>query len=511
MKSISATGRGKKSATDKHLRGSSMLLMGKLIAVGVNFLTQVLTVRYLTQADYGAFTFGLAAVAFFNHVSTLGLRTTVPRFIPIYHEKDELGKIPGTIAITLLTILFTSILIIGTAWFSPDTITHIMNGQNRGTDLLLILIFLVPVEAVDALLIALFASFASPKAIFFRKYILGPGLKLLVAGSMIVLQADVLFIGYGYLAAAVAGIAIYSSVLVKLLAREGIFALKTKIVLPFRELFSFSLANFITDVLVGLTPFVATLLIGQHQGAAEIALFRVILPLAHLNRIVKMSFETLYVPAAARKFANGDMQGLNDLYWRTAAWMSIISFPLFLVTFAQARFITVLSYGARYETSWFFLSIFSFAYYMQTLTGFNALTLKIIGKLKYVVTIHVLASLLAIGANWILVPLYGARGAALATVGSMVVHNILKHAGLAQAKGIHMFDRLYLEPYLYIVFCSSALFLLQLYTSVSTYILSPAICVCSVILLMRSKRKLQVSETFPELSKLPFIGKFLSS
>ena len=39
----------------RQLRGSSLLLLGRCLSLGTNFLTQVVIVRSLTTGDYGAF------------------------------------------------------------------------------------------------------------------------------------------------------------------------------------------------------------------------------------------------------------------------------------------------------------------------------------------------------------------------------------------------------------------------------------------------------------------------
>src|SRR6476661_5203575 len=51
-----------KSATAKAVRGSSLLLLGKVLALGLNFVSQILIVRYLTKNDYGAFAYALSIV-----------------------------------------------------------------------------------------------------------------------------------------------------------------------------------------------------------------------------------------------------------------------------------------------------------------------------------------------------------------------------------------------------------------------------------------------------------------
>src|SRR5919198_1404902 len=47
----------RRDATDQHLRGSVLLLFGRVVALGLNFLIQILIVRYLSKSDYGAFAY----------------------------------------------------------------------------------------------------------------------------------------------------------------------------------------------------------------------------------------------------------------------------------------------------------------------------------------------------------------------------------------------------------------------------------------------------------------------
>jgi O-antigen/teichoic acid export membrane protein len=76
-------------ATRKQIRGSSLFLVGRFLSMGINFSGQVLMVRYLATAEYGALAYALAAVAFFQPFATLGLHDAVSRFVPIYQENRE--------------------------------------------------------------------------------------------------------------------------------------------------------------------------------------------------------------------------------------------------------------------------------------------------------------------------------------------------------------------------------------------------------------------------------------
>ncbi len=68
------------------------------------------------------------------------------------------------------------------------------------------MILLAPIQAFDQLLTGLLTVFASPRSIFFRKYILAPALRLLVVVVLILAGSGVWFLAVGYVAAGAVGI-----------------------------------------------------------------------------------------------------------------------------------------------------------------------------------------------------------------------------------------------------------------------------------------------------------------
>ncbi len=501
----------KGDATRKQIRGSSLLLAGRFISTGLNFVSQVLIVRQLTQVDYGAWTYALSIVAFFHGISTLGLRRGITRFVPIYHERDQYDKLFGTIFMVLITIAATGVVIIGSFHMFPEMLTQIINDKSQPIFVVLILIFMVPVEAMDGLLISLFASLASPKAIFFRNHILAPILKLSVVVLLVVFNSTVMFLAYGWLAANAFGVVIYIVMLLTMMRKRGFFKrLNFKTVnMPAKEIFAFAIPLMTSDLVNIVMHSADTLLLGYFCDASEVAKYRVVLPAAHFNKIVMTSFALLYTPLAARLFAKDDFKGINDLYWRTAIWMAILSFPVFALTFSLAKPLTLSLYEARYESSWIFLSMMSFGYYFNVVLGFNGLTLKVLHRVKYVVVINAVASLLSIALALVLIPRYGALGAAIATTSAMIVHNILKQVGLKQAAGLHLFERQYLSFYLIIAAGGLSLFAVQYFLTANIYVAVAAASAVSLVILLLTRDKLHVEETFPELLRFPFLKTIL--
>src|SRR5215216_5600182 len=183
-----ATGTSATQAAKKHLRGSTLLLGGRVIAMAANFAVQILIVRYLSKSDYGAFAYVMSLISLGSSFTVFGLDKTITRFVPIYQEKGEYHKLFGAIIMMVSTILslgfFLVLLVFGLrGWIAGSLIKDQLAVQ-----LLLVMIFLSPIQALDSLLVGMLAIFVSPRAIFFRRHVLDPGLRLAVILLLIVLQ-----------------------------------------------------------------------------------------------------------------------------------------------------------------------------------------------------------------------------------------------------------------------------------------------------------------------------------
>jgi len=509
--SLSASEVADRKVSSKQIRGSSLLLAGKIIAMGLNLGTQVLMVRYLSKGDFGAWGYALAIVTFFQTICTLGLGRSLTRFIPIFHEKEEYDKLFGTIALTILTILSTSVLIVGAVFLSPELVARLIAGDTQPAALLLIMIFLVPVDAVDRVFEGLFASFINPKVIFFRKFILAPILRLTVVLLLILQGSTIRFVAYGYLVASVIGVLLYAGSFWRLLRKERLLEhLRVgNIRIPFWEVFAFTIPLMSSDLLTVLMHTSDTLLLGYFYDTTVVASYQAVLPTARINVMVLTSFGYLFTPLAARLFAKSDTEGISSLYWRTAIWLAVLSFPLFALTFSLGQPLTLLLYGERYADSWVYLSMLGFAYYFNAALGFNGLTLKVIGKVKYIMYINLATAVVNIIANLLLIPPYGALGATIATAGSMIIHNILKQLGLRWLGGLQIFDLNYLGVYFVIFGGGIGLFLIQFFLQPNVFVMIAIAAATSFGVLRFCQEKLDVQSNFPELLKIPFLGTIL--
>lgn len=494
-------------AARRQIRGSSLLLVGRMIAMVVNFVVQVLTVRYLTKADYGAFAYALSLVTLGETIVTFGLDRAVTRFVPIYYEREDYPRMFGTILMVLGTILSLGMILIVGVVTLQDAITGTLISDRRAVELLAILVALSPLQALDNTLNSLFAVFSKPSAIFFRKYVLGPSLKIVIVTLLILGDSGVIFLAWGYLGAALLGVSIFSVVLWRTLRQQGVLAHLSPgtVHIPAREVLFFTVPLLTTDLVYTVMNTVDAVLLERFGGAVDVAAFRAVQPTARLNQIVLQSFALLFTPAAARLFARDDREGINTLYWQNAAWMAIISFPIFALTFSLAEPITVLLYGSRYQDSAVIMAMLSLGYYFNAATGQNGLTLKVLGKLRYIVSVDVLIAFVNLGINLALIPRYGAMGAAVGTMSTMILYNLLKQMGLVFGTGIRVVDPRYLRMYATIILGAVGLLLLEVLVNPPAVAGIAAAALVSLLMLRTNHRLLNLETTFPELLRLPLV------
>ena len=486
------------------VRGSTLLLAGRLASKLGNFGTQVLIVRYLTKSDFGAFMYAMSIVTLVQSVVMLGLDRSIVRFLPIYHENRQNRRLLGTIAMTVFVIFSLSVLSV-VALHAGHVLFDKWIRDEQARRLLYVLIFLAPLQALDDVMIGIFAVFARPREIFFRRYILAPALTLLVVLALVLTRRDVVFLTYGYLAASLLGFVIYSAQLVTLLRQQELLepGAVRNMEWPWREVFSFTFPLLTTELVAVCMSTVNVVMLERFWDTSAVASLRAVQPSAKLNELVMASFATLFTPMAARLFATRDRSGIDALYWRSAIWIAIFTFPVFLVTFSMAQPITVLLFGTRYQSAGPIMAMLSIGYYFNAALGFNGLTLKVFGRLRYVIWINAITAAVSVVLSLLLVPKFGALGAAVAMLASLVLHNILKQAGLVLGTGVHLFEWRYLRVYALMVVLAAGLFALPAAGVTSIPVNLALAAVASIVLIRVNARMLDLDEMFPEILRWP--------
>ena len=170
---LDAASAERQRSVKRRVRGSSLLLGGRFVAKGMNFAIQILIVRYLSQSDYGALAYALSIVAVGEALAKFGMQQAVTRYLPIYQVQERYDALFGTLFMAAGVVLSLGLVIALLPYAILGFLGRPLIGDARAWSLLMVLIFLVPVQVFDQLLTSVFAVFSSPRLIFLRKHVLG--------------------------------------------------------------------------------------------------------------------------------------------------------------------------------------------------------------------------------------------------------------------------------------------------------------------------------------------------
>ena len=491
-------------ARDQHLRGSALLLVGRAVNIGLDLTAQVMIVRYLSTSDYGAFAYALSVVAFVSSFATLGLDKTVGRFIPMYDEQRDYDRLFGMWLLVSAIVVAAGVLLLVLVHGLQFILAGTLVSDPVALTLLLVLILTTPINALGAISRQLAATFASPWLLLVRNYLVGPTLQLGVVVLVVTAHSTVTVFAIGYVAAAAVSSFVALALVVSVLRRQGLLTHLRfdHLRFPTAEAFGFALPLFASGILLQLRITVTVVLLEMQRSTADVALLRAALPIARQNMVLLETMQILFIPLAARLFARRDRRGLDDLYWSSATFIAVFTFPLFLLSFSLAGPVTVLFYGDRYLAAAPVLAVLALGHYVNAALGFNGVVLRIVGQVRYLVAVDVVSTAAGLLLASLLIERLGSLGAAIGITSVFLVQNALLHAGLAIRAGVDVLRREYLPVYVAIALFPVLLLVVQTTAHPPISISLGLAAAASIAILVVARRSLRIGQAFPELRNI---------
>jgi len=109
-----------------------------------------------------------------------------------------------------------------------------------------------------------------------------------------------------------------------------------------------------------------------------------------------------------------------------------------------------------------------------------------------------------------LIPHYGAIGAGVGTSAGLILLCLMRQLGLRRGSGISFFEMRYLPYFLVLGSNAAALYMIQLIAHCNFYVAMLLTLADSVLVLLLVKRQLNIADTFPEILRVPFLGRLLA-
>lgn len=484
-----------------NLRGSTLLLAGRVLALVIEFAAHVVIVRHLDKAEFGAFAYALSMVALLSSVAILGLPETVARYAPTYLERRQFGRLVGSVVVAGGVVVMLGGIAVLLAVALPGQVGEVLDSRRAAT-VLAVLVLMVPADGVNLVFQGLYAALGRVRLIFVRQYVMVPVLRLTVAIAVVLDEGGAVFVAVGYVVTSAAGLLWYAGTALPMVTGSGRRRLG-KLEFPFRETLAFALPVFLTNVFWIVLLASGTLVLGTSGGTGDVASFQAVLPVSRLNYLVTAIFSILFIPTIARMYARGRFDEMRDTYLVNTYWMVVLTVPLLALTTVFAPTFVPAFFGDEYASSTSVLVLLACGWYVHSAAGPNSTTLKVYRRLGLSVAIDSSAVALAIVLNVVLIPPMGADGAGVAFLLAVIGRNLPYQWALWRVAGITLVRRSYLRLQLTVAAVLLVLGGIQILVDPGVVIAVVLSGLGGLAVLVSARRMLAVAETFPELARGP--------
>lgn len=395
----------------RRLFARSLLL--RVLGLGVSLGTTVLLTRTLAVEDYGSYVFALAIVNLLAIPVQAGLPLYIVKQTSRLDQRDNGPELLGLLHRSVQGIFLVSALaLVG--------VVGVLAWQGEApsrTNVLLVALPLVPLIASAQTLGSALRGFQYFGAGQFLAGILRPMLLLAFLGLAVFTglrrTPDVEFVLWLHIAAALIAAGTAGILLVRHTRRRfGAPQKQYRTAEWLRELLPLSLIAGMS-IIFGKTDIV---MLRAITGLSDVAQYNVALQLGTVAIIAQHGMRMVSAPKLARLHAAGDFAGMQHVLTASARFVTLSTLPFAIAFLLFGKEILELAFGQTYVGALATAQIIIIGYILQSVFGAAESLLKMTGHERFVLYSVPVSILLNIAMNAALIPLYGAAGAAFATV-----------------------------------------------------------------------------------------------
>lgn len=414
-------------------RGAVDTFALRLFNAGMRFLIALALARMLGAAGFGAYSFALACVGVLSVPALLGLDGLIVREVAGYHAGTRWGLLNGLLRranqVTLLASTGLALAAAGVAWaLSPYLESPMVMAFWVG---LIALPVLTQIRIKQAALLGLRHTVAGQAP----EILVQPVLFLLMLGVIaatpaMAAKAPVIV---GLFAAAAAGALVVAAKLLQDTwpdaAREAEPEYSTSAWMR-------SARTFV--LITGMNVFGASLgvlMLGPMSGAETTGIYGIATAAAALVALPLTAINIPLAPAVAGIFTEGNKEELQRIATKAARGALVLSLPMALIYALFGHWILLL-FGADFTVGYIPLVILSIGQVVNAGMGSVGVLLQMTGHEREVAKGLAIALLFNVVANLVLIPIWGAAGAAIGASGNMILWNIMLTVWVRRKLGI---------------------------------------------------------------------------
>lgn len=439
------------SAFRSLFKSGSIVFVGFVLEMAISFFGKIIVARWLTQVDYGAVALGSTLLSTLAMIGALGLHTGIGRNLSRY---DDESNRRGVIASAFQIAVPISVVTGSAVFLLANTIaTRVFDSPELGPVLRVFAIALPFLTATKLSLGAIQGAQRTLPKVYIQN-IGTPALRFVLIIVGILLGGRVLDIAWAYSLArivpAIAALYFVYKLTPLFTGREYVSM--------HRELLVFSAPLVISSAMGRVLSDLDTYLLGYYTDLGLVGTYNVIYPIVTTTGFVLSAFSYLTLPVISELHADERHQEMLVLFQGITKWVFLTTLPLLLGIVFFPRLVISVTFGSKYLAGATALQVLVLTYFVSSITGPSIQMLTSVGETRRLMWFNVVAASVNVVLNVMLIPRYELLGAAVATVISLVLLEVLVSVRLYRQMELHPFSRALLFPAVFGIALSTGLY-----------------------------------------------------
>lgn len=402
-------------------KGAAITIFGRILTGGLGMLYILLISRVLPVNSLGQYYLGLTVIGICGIISVLGLDTAAVRFVSIYADKN-VQKVKGTFifcsSISVMVGIFMMIIII---LFKGFISNQLFGGKNIES-ILGPLSVCIPFFALHAVCAGAIRAFRCMQYDVYVNFCSIVSKFIFTFLFFFIFSENLMSVIYAHILSSILATGLYIYFVTIFMP---IFRTNIKCVYEFNSIVSFGWPLVFSRVILTMISHMDTLMLGFWSTNEMIAIYNISKRIVAYSNTVRLAFLGIFNPYVARYYDNGELVYLCNLYRKSIKTIFLLTIPIFaiLILFPEA---ILKIFGSAFIIGASCLVFLSLGYLIDSTFGLTSSLIVMSGRTALALMNNCAAMIVNIVANCLLIPRFGATGAALATGLSLFTLNVLR-------------------------------------------------------------------------------------
>lgn len=416
--------------------GTFASLIFRVGGLGCAYLFALLATRFTSAEIYGIFSLSLAVMQIGGILGRLGFDSSIVKFVARYSISDKPYLVRESYYKGLLIVFIGGLIISLSVFMLSGLISELLfNKPYLKNYLRIIAVAILPSAIV-------FYNAGALRGLKKIKYysMLVNLMPYLIALLLLILSSQIVFTSpyllellftTGYILTLIISFMLW-------FRYSGILSLKSSDELESRNLISVSTPMLFSGTLVILNGWTDTLLLGALSTTENVGIFNIVLKLSAVTSIVLFAVNSISAPKFAQIHSQDANAELQEFVTKSTKLVAVLTFPVLLLLIVFYEPILGL-FGPEFLDGKFALIFLCVGQLFNSFCGSGGQLLIMTGFEKINQNIILCTTVLNIILNIILIPMYGINGAAVSSMSSLIVRNLLYVFYVNKKMGVRTF------------------------------------------------------------------------